>query len=410
MKTVLAVDLGTFCDNKLMEFAMLDVAKTCKVVYLTDKKHQLDPKLVKVPFDTPSYFTNDPKLEPANTATNMVWWVVRHPLDAWKGYQWTKDIQQKLESCIEQYKPCALLVLYPAISILWLHQSDVPVYVLYYAPGIPNWDISWLFDSRFKDPRYKLYKKSQENVDSGMKYLTRIAGYGTSSKSVEEMSLSVNHVLCWNKHVLPKLDMFFKDAKTFHVGTLVSRETRRPRACTLPLKKKGNVFLSFGSYGNSDVLHEPLQRMLKSLNMFAETNGYDVWFHLGGNMRDFVTNERLTCINILEGYIPYEDTVPRMDLVIFTGSVCLQNICLYNATPMLFFPLLNEQFYWARNYKHNTGTRYLDHQKLVVTNKVFQDAIDVKQRCMYLQKIRKSMVKQHASRNINKLIQKKSAC
>ena len=86
-------------------------------------------------------------------------------------------------------------------------------------------------------------------------------------------------------------------------------------------------------------------------------------FHNGGAFQEYIATNKLERIIVINGYIPYEYVVPRCKLVVFTGSVCLQNICMYHSTPMLFVPVLNEQFFWARNYKHHTGIDYIDFQK-----------------------------------------------
>jgi UDP:flavonoid glycosyltransferase YjiC (YdhE family) len=37
-------------------------------------------------------------------------------------------------------------------------------------------------------------------------------------------------------------------------------------------------------------------------------------------------------------------------------------VCIYNKTPMIFVPLLAEQFFWARNYEAMTGTPFVHYQ------------------------------------------------
>jgi hypothetical protein len=68
---------------------------------------------------------------------------------------------------------------------------------------------------------------------------------------------------------------------------------------------------------------------------------------------------------------------------------------LYNATPMLFMPLLNEQFFWAKNYQKRTGIPFIDHR----TYHVLRDTATFKivlQKAMasnkYIEAARKSML------------------
>ena len=69
--------------------------------------------------------------------------------------------------------------------------------------------------------------------------------------------------------------------------------------------------------------------------------------------------ERSARFHVYRGFVSYDDVVQTVDLVAFTGSMCLQLKCLISRVPMIFVPLLTEQYFWAKNYKHFTGMPYI---------------------------------------------------
>lgn len=406
MEHVLAVDLGTFCDNRLMEFAMATIVKRHKVVYLTDKSHKLDEtRYIRETFETPDFFIKDPKLEVANTTNNFAKWMLLNPGKTYQAYAWSTDVSKKLKALIGKYNPKCILILYPAISVVWMLNTTIPIYILYYAPGIASYSLPWLFDSTMKDPNFELYKDSDSNKNSGLTYLTRVSEFAPCT--VEPVMRSLNHVFCWDPSVLPPLNLYFPNLRVTQVGTLLSKETRNGGA-GLEVPKvvqdvvasgRAMIFMSFGSYGKSVEIQPFLEKLMVTLNEFCKRNKATVVFHNGGGVSRSRRSKHIVAVN---GYVPYEYIVPRSKLVIFTGSVCLQNICLYNAAPMLFFPILNEQFYWAKNYLHHTGVPYIDfNTPFKTTSANIKKAMVVND---YLLGVQKGISRRNAANRIEKLI------
>ncbi len=366
---VLAIDLGTFCDNKLMESALREVKRKYKVVYLTDEGHKLkDTAYIKEGFTTPDFFTQDPHTRVANSSKGFWSWMVTHPGDTYRAYKWAMQIREKINAVIAKYEPKCILILYPALSVVWLFEQppEIPIYVLYYAPGIVSRDIPWLFDSRLRDPDFRLYKPSKENVESGVEYLCRISSHSFRSADTEEVFRSLHHVFCWDDALVPQLKLGYRGLHIHKAGALLSDGTQKkvvragnPVLRDLVAKNKNIVFVSFGSYGGSDLLKPQLERLLHALHEFCIAHDHAVVFHNGSGL---IPPELTTAIHAVDGYVPYEYIVPKSKLVIFTGSVCLQNISFFYGVPMVFFPVLIEQFYWAKNYEHHTGVPYIDYQ------------------------------------------------
>lgn len=364
---ILAYDLGTYCDHVLMDNAINELAKKYKIVYLTDKTHKLPENFIKVPFTTPDFFIKDPKIKIADTNHNIVYWALTHVDKVLEAYKWSRMIRNKIDQLTKIYNFKAICILYPALGSLWLfNKFTAPVYIFYYAPGLVSGNIPWLFDSRLKLPDYKIYDKENEeyNVESGLKYLKRLSLLSPRKESVHQVLKSVHHVICWDKTVLPKPDYYFKDLQIHYAGAPINKKTLDRKVWTNTnknivdfIKKKNKIiFMSFGSYGDSPLLTKAVKSILLQAEDYCIKNNIGFIFHNGGDIED--TDNRL----IVNGFIQYEYIVPRSSLIIFTGSVCLQNICLYNCKPMLFVPLLNEQFYWAKNWKYMTGIEYINYK------------------------------------------------
>jgi len=394
---ILAIDLGTYCDHVLMDNAILELAKKYKIVYLTDKSHNLSKDYIKESFITPSFLINDPKIEIADTSKNFSLYIIKHFHKIIVSYRWSRFIKKKLKELLIKYNFKSICILYPALGLLWLFEKiNIPIYIFYYAPGILCKNIPWLFDSILKKHKYKLYNKSsyKYNVNSTLKYLNRIAMVSKKKETIHQMLKSVNHVICWDKNTLPELQYFYKDINILYAGSLINLESLNKKKWIIEdkilnfIKKFNNIiFMSFGSYGNSYLLKNIVKLLLKYINNYCVKNNFGLIYHNGGNIPN---TDNLLIIN---GFIQYEYIVPKSKLVIFTGSVCLQNICIYNCVPMLFLPLLNEQFYWAKNYKYYTDRSYIDYRstnlKLNLDNFIIKNDKIVN----YLEKISNNMKK-----------------
>lgn len=387
MKSILAVDLGTYCDNKLMEYALTHLQHEYKIVYVTDERHKV-PKasdIVVEHYHTPTFFVNEPNLKASNSSYNFNMWMLMNPLKAREAFVWRNKMREMLHKLIAAHDPAALVVLYPAAGILWMLDTDVasrvPTFILYNAPGLLNASIPWLFDSAMQDDSGPLFENNAKNLASGDEYINRISAMSTRRESVMEVYFKVHHVMCWHRSLMPKLATD-KRMSTIYAGTLLppnianakqDKNKSIPRVIQSELRRPNAniIFVSFGSYVNSALLQRIAPLLIQFLENYCESHaGYKVIFHNGT-----YTSKRVVSV---KGYVPYEIIVPRSKLVVFTGSACLQNICMYHGVPMLFVPQLNEQFFWARLYKRNTGVEYINIRKSVPdVERQLQQTIDI---------------------------------
>jgi hypothetical protein len=400
MKNILVIDLGTACDNRLMEYAISKLVTKYKIVYLTDEKHILPDNYIKIPYKTPDFFINDPKLKIANTSKNFLKWILTNPKKSIESYQWSNTMTELIKEILLKYNITSIHILYPSMRCVWLiEKNNIPIYVYYYAPGLLSYNIPWLFNSIVKKKNYNLYDEANKsyNMKSGIKMLKRSSLFGKRHESIYEVLKSVNHIICWEESILPKLDLVYKDLNVYYAGALLNSNIKsniwpiNEKINNFIKSKKQIIFISFGSYGNSPLLNRVIPKLLEVL----QKSNYGIIYH-NGNIPD---NENLISIS---GFIQYEWIVPKTSLIIFTGSVCLQNICLYNSKPMLFVPLLAEQFYWAKNYEYYTNIPYINY-----LDSKMPDNFNLKKTMhinKYLRTSSKNIINNNTTNNIYKIV------
>jgi len=134
----------------------------------------------------------------------------------------------------------------------------------------------------------------------------------------------------------------------------------------LDLRGTRFIFLTLGSF-------EPPYFRLLVYTLFNLVTGspgtYTVLVH---DQKDSLKTRGDTAPNVLSafsnhphflvvtGFLPYYRVVVRADVIITSGSYCIANTCMSEGKPLIYCPILNEQFFWAKNYQHQTGVPYLD--------------------------------------------------
>ena len=416
MDTILTIDLGTFCDNTLLLNAIRQVSNTYqKVVYITDENNKVPKNIIKIPFKTPKYFVNDPTLAMADPQKNIVFWSLQNPRTTLETMSWLNGMKAIISNLalIEDLKH--IIILYPAMLLLWHLPEELlkkaKVYILYYTPGFPNKLTPWIFDSQMRDPNYNIYTSSHDNVESTLTYFKRISMFsGRSLESIMETYKKAIHLMSWDPAALPNP---FKQAPTLrytkfiNIGALIPQDMfphprdLPPSIQTLIKQNKDIYFITFGSYSHRQEFKQITNDIIKTIK--AIDPQANIVVHNGKGIR--TSNN----VIITKGYLPYQSIVPYTKLVIFTGSACLQNICLYNATPMCFVPLLTEQYFWAKNYEYHTNVKYLtlsptqSHEDPQLQH-VLKDAATSPTAKAYLKKVSKSMHTRDASKELLRLV------
>jgi hypothetical protein len=310
-----------------------------------------------------------------------------NPIPAYQAYSWVSTMAGLLTQAIDDHQAAGVVLHYAASMLLWQIPAPlhIPVFVVYHAPGLVSKTVPWVFDKLLKDPAFQLYDKDpgtglaykQACMDSWFAYYTKlnmnIATTVTAKDIRQRLGGKVHHLFCWDKAVTRTIEPAFKASLKVHQpGTLYtsryaakawySPETKSRAVASAPaallkwLKDAPTLLVSFGSYSASRALEVAQPLMLRVLDEF----GIRVLYH-ATTAEAAAAVENTAHRRVHQGWLPYEWAVPRCAAVLFTGSVCLQSVCAYNATPMIFCPLLAEQFFWARNYQAMTGTPYVSY-------------------------------------------------
>jgi hypothetical protein len=401
---ILGIDLGTYCDNKLMEAALSPLAERgAEIVYFTDRKHDVPKAFTVETYETPKYMVTDTDLALVDSSKNLWWAALTNPISSFKAYSFNSDLRARLEATVRARKPRAIVVAYPALVVVANMDPKVlektKVYVLYYSPGFPNRSIPWLFDTVVKRDDFSLYHNAPaDNVRSGTEFLKRAMIRGKM-----DVLKTFHHVFCWDEALTEKIVPSLGWSKVHRVGALLpGRVERLARwgGMTQELRdvlrgKKEIFFVSFGSYGETGILEGAVDVVLEGLRRYCGEHKDAVVLYHNGKRR------RASWLYCVKGFIPYEYIVPRCKLVIFTGSLCMQIACMYHRCPMTFVPLLAEQFFWARNYQHFTGVEFVHHDRPVF------DAGCIEHACRphpWVNEVSRSLTRSKCARELVRLI------
>ena len=198
-----------------------------------------------------------------------------------------------------------------------------------------------------------------------------------------EIPPNVYGLKCWDPEVLPDIPVatVIKNAPVIPmlansrpIGGIISRDTvANPTVLPVGLKDfmqrsisaKGTlVYLSFGSFNLGD--DYDMENFMMALMTCANRLNLFIICH-SQKMKDLACDSQLSeNLLIIVGHIAHEWLLPRCNLVLTTGSYCLLNVCMLYQIKCLFFPILPEQFFWAKNYQHQTDIPYFDYQNMLV--------------------------------------------
>lgn len=469
-KRILVINAGTYCDGSLMDH-VLDSLTGYEIIYVTDENVlPQNKKGVKriVTYSTPSFVLLDPHLGPADSNQNPIRWAFANPVYAARIKDWVSHVGGLIADLEKDVAPDCVMTHFSMMApLLWAEKNRAPGMfgfrphvLMYLYPGIPNKTIPWLFDSRMKSRDFEIYndnKTSQIVMESWSTILARVSMVnGISSHGKENVRDTMcsfrdfHHAVCWDRTITPQFRSLIRGMKSYYVGSYVSHDNKkkkkRRKAVVSPLlspdmadfiaestkrgiNKRKLAFISFGSFGHAGshriVAVEMIRILIRDLGyavIFHETskeasdNGsIDIIRGILNGSNEEETDEMSRLFYIHQGFVPYDDVVDITSLVVFTGSMCLQSKCLTRAVPMVFAPLLTEQFFWAKNYQHFTGMPYIDvnlqkelekkdNMKLVAS--ALKSKVSARRTNAYLTRVRRSLSSNDSKANTRDLVKR----
>lgn len=362
MKNLLVITHGTHCDRVLLQTILKPLRKRFRIVALTSSADDsFDEGDIVFHHHAPQWTTKDASLEFADGLKNLTWTALQHPVQA-SLMRWHRDVRALYTTHISKHEVSRVLVWYPAIT-LFISISEfllqLPVYVLYCAPAYCNNAIPWLFDSHYRNKKFEMYT-SHDNTIINSSWLTQLQRWSmlTSSNVVNVLS-KVRIIRMWDKfqifrNIVPLLNNTVHDVGAWRTPLKSYwRDVPTHISEFIHCRRHNLIFMSFGTYAENAYITSVMQKLQPALRQYCDRVDAGVLFHNG--------HHRYDCdwLRTFRGFIPYEYIVPKCRLVIFTGSVCLQNVCILAKTRMLFVPVLAEQHFWAKNYKFFTDVDYI---------------------------------------------------
>ena len=418
---VTVVDFGTYCDFKIVSFILSALVKRgYRVVHVTDDDNRLSDSK-KLGVHRVVYFLPDSwkKLlkHPANinrisdSYTSSVSKFFSHGNGLIAFYLFLRAQKQALHDVWEQSD--RILLHYPAIPFLATMPQRVvqatPFTIFLVAPAYPNRDIPWVFDSRLSETAFRLFNDRdtvrENNLRSTVSLLRAIPGM--SASQVWSFLRSARLAAMWDPQYLPMPE---SPLHVVNIGALVDRPAIK--TSTLPSKVRTfveaggrTVYISIGSF----------QRDISPVLLAMLSTGFRVIFHDTQKraeemplLREISSGPKEALL-VYPKFISHEAIVPCCRYVVTTGSICLVNVALYHGIPLLFIPMLNEQYMWAKNFQMQCGVPYVDYrltfdeqwsQTLIALNSLKASKVT-----RFMERVQKSMQSSDGVQNLLKMLE-----
>lgn len=370
---MLVVGTGTYCDAAIAEAAMAALDRSrFRVVYLADASQvRSAPSFVErvYAYATPRFVTRDVDGGAADTAVSVAGWALAHPVKAYQAYAWLRAVADRVRRLEARHRPACVLVHYGLLPAMRHMGADalaaVPHVVLHFAPGVPNASVPWVFDGRLRRRAFRLYDPSTSDAVA-QSWAALEARVQVAKGEGGCFHRALVHALCWEAAAAPPLVPLAGSGgalEVHRVGSLLdgSLAARFPGApadllAFMRANRARVALVTFGSFAGVASLREALPSIVAAL----VAAGHAVLLHGRFEDADAIRGHHAEgSVFVFDGFLPYAWAVPRLQLCVFTGSACLQNVCLYHRVPMLYVALLTEQCLWAKNYEHMAGVTYL---------------------------------------------------
>ena len=406
-QVALIIDVGTFCDYRLMNTAVSKLRKYYQLVYITDKSHRLPPDDIRVTYEFPSDIidhASDITTAFTSGSYSEMMFVIMHPNITKQSLVSLFHVTAILNQTIQKYHPARVLahsgnLQHVVASRCYLH---IPTTVIYFSPGmLPNRSVPFVFHNVLKQRSLRIHDTDnrdnsehigmayQQKIESSAKLFSWwsklipqdkqswIESYVTQTSTLERPEGTfkhlekIHHIMCFDTPLVPHISYSVPNMHVYNVGLLPPQLSSEPldgdlkRWITAVKKKKCArkpvpiVFVSFGSFGKP--LMDAIPNFVMELDRACELLDMYAIFHDDVTKCTAYKHITTTRIRFHTSFVPYPSVVKQCDLVCFTGSVCLQNVCWAHARRMLYVPYLSEQFYWAKLYKMHTGIDYIDY-------------------------------------------------
>lgn len=349
MKRIAIIDYGTFCDFKLTNTIIQEALKKYRVTYITSVSNKLvketnNLKIIRYNIDTYLDLTdidliNQNKIHFDTKYLKLIYYfntIIKKLL--------TENLNN-IEKIFIHYPAFMLLSVIPKIIL-----DNTKIVIFYVAPAYPNKSLPWIFTNKIKTWK----EKKNKEYTSSYNILKALSLLGFGYNYLYNILLNSSIVAMWDPVLfkIPKSEFKVKQIGAI-TNTQIKTWKEQPEVVTLFLKnpKDTLIYVSLGSF---NIEPKKLFQIVSSMLSLGKT----VLLH--GNVKGIPTIDNLFLLN---GFIPHEYIIPKVSLVLTSGSYCMTSIANKEGVQLIYLPILNEQFFWAINYKNKTGQDYLKMDK-----------------------------------------------
>lgn len=245
--------------------------------------------------------------------------------------------------------------------------------ILWSSPCYPSLELPWIF-SKEKVNEYSIgsHKYHKNNYTSTISVYKIFSYISFSYDKIINIIKVADNYTGWCNKIFPCPHPAFKEIKIIKCGALINKVN-----VSFPFNNKvvndfmfgkncKYVYISFGSYIYKEICIIHLISQLISKN-------YKIIYH--GKCK--FKNKILKGIypnheNILfhDSFIPHEWIIPRVNIVVTSGSLGMVSLANLHGIPLIYMPILGEQLFWAKVYQYETMQKYItkDTSKSIISN------------------------------------------
>lgn len=348
--TITIATFGTFCDIKLTN---LVVQKLLRCKYKINYIFPHEGSSQKIINDRIEYFdfkiSDYIDIKDAEFVNNplQIKYLRRYP-----GYIYyiKYGLQKLMKKALENSS--YLLVHYPALSIVSLVKeavdANIRTGVFWVYPQYPNETYPPMMSKSIVNINFK-NDQSRETKDFYV--LLNLTYIETGERIYDIFFRRCETFVMIEKLLLKAPSNVYSSQKVIQLGGMVSHEIIKPKNKELVdfvKNQKSIIYVSFGTYTNLKVFDKNTIHRLIAL-------GHSILHH-NGHMEGNFPEKRYMSYN---DFISHEWLIPKCSYVFSSGSLCMTTIANYHGVPIIYFPVLYEQLFWAKLYKERTGIPYI---------------------------------------------------
>lgn len=371
---VTIITFGTFCDIKLSHIIADYFSKknNVNVVFISNKFYkeiQTNENIEYFYFDYVNKYIDFSSQNETTTENIGIGRIIKlAPLVAYIKTTLKKNTKKYFQDT--DY----VLVHYPALFLNEIFDFSKKIGVFFVAPSYPNIRIPYIFSKEIKNFDFKDYNGSKGDKI----YKSSIKDSITQSLSTGNISKIIN--------LLEKSDIFtmwdpiiFNPPSTikkmYTLSNIVdtSKEKINNKTTDLVLEefiKKGKlVYFSLGTMTNIGKKIETIYLVINELIKLDYNVIYQGTLQVSkGPLLESILNSGK--LLMYSNFIQHEWIIPKVDLIVTSGSYCITSIANYNNKYLIHIPVIYEQIMWAKAYSYNTSTEFIDLDSIYTPEKI----------------------------------------